>query len=812
MTVPKLLAPSGDLLSAKAALYAGADELYLGLNQFNARRSAKQISRDDLAEVVLLAREAHARVFLTLNVLVTEQEFTDAVELLAEAVSLGVDGVILQDFGLFPIVCRLFPSCEIHTSTQMTVSDILRSELVAALGAARINLARELSLNEITEITSFCREKGVGTEVFIHGAYCFSFSGQCYMSSFMGGQSGNRGSCFQPCRRAYHLPGCPAFEHLSLKDNNALEVAQDLAATGTQSLKIEGRLKDYFYVFETVHAWRLTLDALSAGRPHTAHDLSHVFNRNFDHGYLSSRVGPGMRSGNPYDRSVIIAGKILSYHADKKLVTIDSRGKLPPFPWDIIIIGSDKRFICHGVIDEEYSKGQYFLQIEGKLLGRIEAGHVLGIRKGRRERLSLLEALNTYVPQKKELNIQLSGSAGEPLKAVFSCSGQYAEIESGNILKKAVSSPLSLEGVTKQLERFGDSIYRLSGIEWNVTGQVFLPVSQLNDMRRRAIDLLNEKLYISPVPISKDDIHNAIHAYKTTSPNSFLPLPELTVIMSWGYFKRMGAQTAKAMRERVGTSIHFWVVFDNEQTDPGTDMIEDVAVIPYFDSVLPASSLDTAITFLSSFNGSTIVCDHPGIGLKASQAGKEVILGPYTNLTNSMAVAALSEHISVRGFVPSIELNRHQLLQMLTASRHPALLYAFGIPRLMITAQCLLRDAVSCEKPFMDTKCYSHCQGSSVFTDTSGRAFHAVKSSHSYTALYNDETVFTPEAFKALSHLCHGAVIDAREIERRENDDCTRDIIACVADILLGNSTYLPDTYPLNRLSISRGHDKRGLD
>jgi len=248
--LPKILAPAGDITAFKAALLAGADEIYFGLPKFNARMNAANITVKDLRDLMRLAHLRGVRAFLTVNVLFAEHELREVVETVDRAFQEGVDGLIIQDYGALRMISREFPDAELHASTQMTTHNTGQVSLLAGLGASRTNLSRELTLRQIEEITGYAHDIGIETEVFVHGAYCISFSGQCFMSSFIGGLSGNRGLCFQPCRRRYfHKGDGPQSEEsrservglefpLSLKDNSALPYAAELAAAGVDSLKI----------------------------------------------------------------------------------------------------------------------------------------------------------------------------------------------------------------------------------------------------------------------------------------------------------------------------------------------------------------------------------------------------------------------------------------------------------------------------------------------------------------------------------------------------------------------------------------------
>jgi putative protease len=261
-TKPELLAPAGSLEAFFAALDSGADAVYLGLKDFSARAKAKNFTLADLEKLQAYARSRQRRIYVTLNTLVKERELPQLVETLAALEAMAVDAVILQDLAVWRLARRHFPSLELHASTQLTIHNAAGVRELEQMGFTRVVLARELSLEEIAAIR---RQTAIGLEHFVHGAHCFSLSGQCSFSSWLGGMSGNRGRCAQPCRRRYRHGGGDGY-HFSPNDLSAIELLPELAAAGISSLKIEGRMKSAEYVAGVVRAYRQVLDAPPAAR------------------------------------------------------------------------------------------------------------------------------------------------------------------------------------------------------------------------------------------------------------------------------------------------------------------------------------------------------------------------------------------------------------------------------------------------------------------------------------------------------------------------------------------------------------------
>ncbi|MBT4410924.1 MAG: U32 family peptidase, partial [Bacteroidetes bacterium] len=277
----ELLAPGGNVDSIKAAIVAGADAIYCGLMKFNARNRAANISFDELQGLLRLAHQNNCQIFLTLNILILESEIPDLIRLLNRLVNTSIDGVIVQDLGLLYILSHHYKGLIIHASTQLTTHNEGQLKFLNELAVTRVNLSRELNLNEIKKLTYLGHELGMNTEVFVHGSYCISFSGICYMSSVIAGKSGNRGACSQPCRDPYETTAAGRRYPLNLKDNSAYYDLKELAGTGVSSLKIEGRIKDFEYVYTVVNAWRKQIDNYESGKKLSTDnsELYKVFNR-----------------------------------------------------------------------------------------------------------------------------------------------------------------------------------------------------------------------------------------------------------------------------------------------------------------------------------------------------------------------------------------------------------------------------------------------------------------------------------------------------------------------------------------------------
>lgn len=288
----ELLSPAGDLECLKVAVQNGANAVYFGAEEFNARINSNNFNRDELVQGIEYAKLRGVKTHLTLNILIKNEEFEDAIKLVEFVYNAGIDAVIIQDLGLARKVIELFPDLEVHSSTQMTIYNLDGARKVKDLGFSRCVLARELSLSEIEHI---CKNTDIDIEVFIHGALCISYSGQCLMSSMIGGRSGNRGKCAGTCRLPYTLLKDDKEQAkgylLSSKDVCTLDIIPELIKSGVKSFKIEGRMKSKEYVGLVTSIYRKYIDLAESGKEYTVDEkdrekLMQIFNR----GGFSSRV------------------------------------------------------------------------------------------------------------------------------------------------------------------------------------------------------------------------------------------------------------------------------------------------------------------------------------------------------------------------------------------------------------------------------------------------------------------------------------------------------------------------------------------
>ena len=323
---PELLAPAGSLEAFFAAMETGADAVYAGLGEFSARAKAKNFTLDQMARMLAYAHGLDRRIYVTLNTLVKEKELPPLVDTLAALEGMGVDAVIVQDLAVARLVREYFPRIPLHASTQMTIHNSPGVRQLEELGFERVVLARELHIDEIREIVSKSR---IGIECFIHGALCFSFSGQCYFSSFLGGHSGNRGRCAQPCRRQYRYRGKEGY-YFSTNDFSSIDMLPQLIAAGVESFKIEGRMKSAEYVASVVGAYRRALDAPDQKRQEAVAEAKELLKLSFGRvptkGFLASQNPTDIATPSLKGATGRFLGEIRSIRGGR--ITFESKDRL----------------------------------------------------------------------------------------------------------------------------------------------------------------------------------------------------------------------------------------------------------------------------------------------------------------------------------------------------------------------------------------------------------------------------------------------------------------------------------------------------
>lgn len=489
--IMELLAPAGTMENFMAALESGADAIYLGGKVFNARAHAANFGIDELREAVRLAHILDVSVYVTVNILIGDTELGELENYLKDLDSIGVDAIIVQDLAVAEIAKRVAPNIHLHGSTQMTAATLDAVRFYESLGFTRVVLARELSLKEIQHICKHCKAE---IEVFVHGALCVCYSGQCLMSSFIGGRSGNRGACAQPCRLPYELldskgesvlPKHEAYL-LSPKDLNYSEHMNELVAAGVTSFKVEGRMKKVSYVRQVIGTYREILDKASI-QENQRKALASGFNRGFSTAYLEDTVGRQMMTvvapnhqGKPIGESYTKKGEV--YLSLTEPIEQGSLVKILQSNGSITYYTVDDEWTC---VSDTLYKGR---PAEGLAVGQL---YLASTPKNTKSR-GLQEFTRKY-----DMSVYLSvGSNGETnyteLTAILD-SGLSVTVTNEYVPAIANKVPTSLEKVTEQLGRLGNTLFRLSYVDIP-DGPYMWPASVLNALRRDAVTALETAL------------------------------------------------------------------------------------------------------------------------------------------------------------------------------------------------------------------------------------------------------------------------------------------------------------------------------
>ena len=489
--IMELLAPAGTMENFMAALESGADAIYLGGKVFNARAHAANFGIDELREAVRLAHILDVSVYVTVNILIGDTELKDLENYIKDLDSIGVDAIIVQDLAVAEIAKRVAPNIHLHGSTQMTAATLDAVRFYESLGFTRVVLARELSLKEIQHICKHCKAE---IEVFVHGALCVCYSGQCLMSSFIGGRSGNRGACAQPCRLPYELLDSkgtsvlPKHESylLSPKDLNYSEHMNELVAAGVTSFKVEGRMKKVSYVRQVIGTYREILDEASI-HENQRKALASGFNRGFSTAYLEDTVGRQMMTvvapnhqGKPIGESYTKKGEV--YLSLTEPIEQGSLVKILQSNGSVTYYTVDDEWTC---VSDTLYKGR---PAEGLAVGQL---YLASTPKNTKSR-GLQEFTRKY-----DMSVYLSvGSNGETnyteLTAILD-SGLSVTVTNEYVPAIANKVPTSLEKVTEQLGRLGNTLFRLSYVDIP-DGPYMWPASVLNALRRDAVTALETAL------------------------------------------------------------------------------------------------------------------------------------------------------------------------------------------------------------------------------------------------------------------------------------------------------------------------------
>jgi U32 family peptidase len=549
---PLLLAPAGNWECAKAAVENGADAIYFGLERFNARMRAENFTEADLPELMAWLHQRGVKGYVTMNTLVFPQELPAAEQYLRSMILAGVDAAIVQDVGICKLIRHLSPDFPIHASTQMTVTSAAGVEFAHELGCDLVVLARECSISEITKIKQQLGDRKVSMplEVFVHGALCVAYSGQCLTSESLGGRSANRGECAQACRMPYDLIVDDKEYYLgdkkyllSPQDLAGLNVLPEIVRSGVSCLKIEGRLKTPEYVASVTRVYRSALDKIVADlepQVESAKDLYNLemaFSRGLYTGWFEGIDNQALVHARFGKKRGVYLGEVIRVYPDREAITINPIA--PVKPGDGIV------FDC-GHPDEQEEGGRVYEVFGG---GNDSSETMLAFGRGAIDfrRVYIGDKIwktsdpeldkqvrQTYagdVPQfQRSIDLEIHGAVNQPLIAISRDEmGHTIKVESELLLVPAQNQPLTTDKLISQLGRLGNTPFKLGNLTNSIEGDLMIPVSALNHLRRELVTKLTE-LRSQPKPW-KISSSNQLKDLLPEIENAYLQPPQLNILV-----------------------------------------------------------------------------------------------------------------------------------------------------------------------------------------------------------------------------------------------------------------------------------------
>ncbi len=495
--LPELLSPAGTFEHLKAAVRAGADAVYMGGDRFGARAYAGNLAAEEISDALHYTHLHDRKLYLTVNTLMKEDELYNSLYgFLQPYYEAGLDGVIVQDLGTASFIHRNFPDLELHASTQMTITHTAGALAARELGMSRIVPARELSLEELVQIRE---ASGLEMEVFIHGALCCSYSGQCLLSSWYGGRSGNRGRCAQPCRLPCRRENGKQACYLSLRDLCSVSMIPEIVSAGFDSLKIEGRMKNKEYTAGVTAIYRRYLDLYAdlcrEGKEDTfrvaeedLHALEELYCRGgFTEGYWHRHNGPSMMAEHTQKNLGRLVGRIRSVKRNR--IEISLQDALAPKDLLVVPLDHDKEIILTVPASQEEGLSAVLNVPDGRKLRP-------GMSVYRRWNARLMETIHQEITDRKislPARAQVIVRKDRPIRALLTCRGLSVTVE-GPCPGAAVHRALSREDIERQFRKTGGTPFVLKEFSLDLEPGCFLPLSTLKGIRQEAYSRLEERL------------------------------------------------------------------------------------------------------------------------------------------------------------------------------------------------------------------------------------------------------------------------------------------------------------------------------
>lgn len=487
MNRPELLAPAGSFEALEAAINGGCDAVYVGLKNFGARAFANNFDEQEIVSAIKLCHTYGVKLYVTMNTLIHDSEVDEFIDKVRYLHKNGVDAILIQDFGMMMLVKKMFPNLEVHASTQFNNSSIDTLKLLKSIGVKRAVVSRELSIDEIKQMESV----GIEIEAFVHGALCISYSGECLFSSMNGHRSANRGECVGCCRLPYKLEQNGKIIDdgylLSTKELNTTTKIKDLLNSNICSLKIEGRMKSPSYVYLVTKFYRDLIDYdgdIDTGWYESR--LGVLFNREFTLGHLFGKNNKEImntKSPNHIGRKI---GKVIGFTKDKIKIKLDDSIHQED---GIRFLQSGKGFVVNFLYDKNMKLSNTVSDVcyvDNKIdLKSLDDISITSSKYLEKELLS-------YEKRRVSINFKAICKVGEPLTLIVE-DGLNKVSSSSIVIEKAINSETDTDRIIKQLSKTGETIYKVDDIIIDKDDNIFIPIKELNELRREVLDLLTER-------------------------------------------------------------------------------------------------------------------------------------------------------------------------------------------------------------------------------------------------------------------------------------------------------------------------------
>ena len=813
----ELLAPAGSWEALEAAVNAGADAVYMGGKSFGARAYASNFDKEEMAKAVYFAHMHHVRIYITVNTLVDDSELEELADYLMFLNNVGVDGIIVQDLGVIRLARKIVPELPLHASTQMTITNSSGVDFAVASGMERSVLARELSLKEIEAACS----RGTEIETFIHGALCVCYSGQCLMSSLIGGRSGNRGRCAQPCRLPYRLlnskgddmlEGKDAGQYLlSPKDMNTLEILPQLIESGVVSYKIEGRMKRPEYVAIVVDAYRRAMDSYIAGDYSVpAEDFANIeqiFNRDFTTAYMVNRPGREMMSDRRPNNRGVLVGRVLKLdkQRNKAVIKLDKELHLGDGLEFWVTVGGR----VGTTVTEMLSKGE---SVSSAAYGeQVTIDVPKGVRLNDRVFRTLDSKLMSYAQQffgadaKKRIAVDavVTAHVGQPMTVTLTDEdGNVGYGETDFIVEEARKRALDYAVVHKQLDRMGTTEYFLNSLNVELDDNVMVPMSEMNEARRMACEALDaarlEAFAPARKPVHKHNESFVPNAKKRTHDGAVL------TVHCDSLGKVNAALQAGAERILFGGDCFTHIPLSDEDYRKATNMVRKAGrqlafATPRIVKEAQLKYFDRLFALWSELEPDFVYISNNGLWSIAVKHGLKPVADMSLNIFNYQSLEFWKEQGAV-GAVISSEMTMGQVEHLASVSPVPIECMIQGRLEMMVSEYCVGGSFLG---DLHKGACKFNCSESLFLEDRKDAKFPIATDQFCRMHVLNAHELSMTANVQLMAEIG----VSSLRIDGRNYDEQRLGELITMYKKILGGAVEAPDNLP----GTTRGHYFRGV-